>query len=108
MSEKDSRPGGGGPDRAGADRRGRSRPARGPIRPGPTGATGADRRGLTPGRAGGLQLAAASSYSSVRPRVMLGSIWIPGPIVVVTVIFRRYLPLAADGLSRTISSIAAA
>jgi hypothetical protein len=38
----------------------------------------------------------------------LGSTRIPGLIVVVTVIFLRYLPLAAAGLSLMTSSIAAA
>src|ERR1017187_7080734 len=54
------------------------------------------------------QVAGASANSSAMPRVMFGSTPIPGPIVVVTVIFLRYRPLAADGLSRTTSSIAAA
>jgi hypothetical protein len=54
------------------------------------------------------QLATASSSSLVTPRVMLGSTGIPGPIVVVTVTFLRYRPLAAAGFSLITSSIAAA
>ena len=56
----------------------------------------------------GAQPAAVSSSSSASPRVRLGSTRIPGLIVVVTVIFLRYLPLAAAGLSLMTSSIAAA
>src|SRR5690349_15464211 len=46
--------------------------------------------------------------SSVRPRVLLGSTGMLGPMVVVMATFLRYRPLAADGLSRRISSMAAA
>ena len=35
-------------------------------------------------------------------RVLVGSTWIPGPIVEVTVIFLMYRPLAAAGFARTI------
>jgi hypothetical protein len=52
--------------------------------------------------------AVASASSSAKPRVLLGSTGIPGPMVVVKVTFRRYLPLAAAGLSRITSSRAAA
>ncbi len=68
-----------------------------------------DAPGLPQGWGGGQrQLAAASSISSVSPRVRLGSTGMPGPIVVVNVIFLTYRPLAAAGLSLTTSSIAAA
>jgi len=46
--------------------------------------------------------------SSVRPRVLLGSTGMLGPMVVVMATFLRYRPLAADGFSRRISSMAAA
>ncbi len=41
-------------------------------------------------------------------RVTLGSTGMPGPIVVVTKTFFRYLPLDADGLDRSTSSSTAA
>jgi hypothetical protein len=83
-----------------------ARPARGGAS-GPAGARG--RSGAPSGWGGGQrQLAAASSISSVSPRVRLGSTGTPGPIVVVNVIFLTYRPLAAAGLSLTTSSIAAA
>jgi hypothetical protein len=52
--------------------------------------------------------AVASARSSVKPRVLLGSTGMPGPIVVVNVTFFRYRPLAAAGLSLITSSKAAA
>ena len=52
--------------------------------------------------------AVASASSSVKPRVLLGSTGMPGPIVVVNVTFFRYRPLAAAGLSLITSSRAAA
>ena len=52
--------------------------------------------------------ALASASSSVKPRVLLGSTGMPGPIVVVNVTFLRYRPLAAAGLSLITSSSAAA
>jgi len=52
--------------------------------------------------------AVAWASSSVKPRVLLGSTGMPGPIVVVNVTFLRYLPLAAAGLSLITSSMAAA
>jgi len=52
--------------------------------------------------------AVASASSSAKPRVLLGSTGMPGPIVVVKVTFFRYLPLAAAGLSLITSSSAAA
>jgi hypothetical protein len=52
--------------------------------------------------------AVASARSSVKPRVLLGSTGMPGPIVVVNVTFFRYRPLAAAGLSLITSSRAAA
>ena len=41
-------------------------------------------------------------------RVRVGSTWIPGPIVEVSVIFLMYRPFATAGFARTISSIRAA
>ena len=41
-------------------------------------------------------------------RVRVGSTWMPGPIVEVSVTFLMYRPFAADGFARTISSISAA
>ena len=52
--------------------------------------------------------AVASASSSVKPRVLLGSTGMPGPIVVANVTFFRYRPLAAAGLSLITSSRAAA
>jgi hypothetical protein len=82
----------------------------GPGPGGPGSASPADPGGPGPGtgRPRECQLATASSNSLVRPRVRLGSTGMPGPIVVVTVTFLRYRPLAAAGLSLTTSSIAAA
>jgi len=34
-------------------------------------------------------------------RVLVGSTWMPGPIVEVSVTFLMYLPLAAEGFART-------
>jgi len=55
------------------------------------------------GRGGGGagHLAAASSSSPVKPRVLAGSTGMLGPMLVVIAIFLRYRPLAADGLSRS-------
>ncbi len=47
------------------------------------------------------------SEPAVTRPVVAGSIGIPGPMVVETVIFRMYRPLAADGFARRISSRAA-
>ena len=52
--------------------------------------------------------AQAVGSSTVRLRVRLGSTGMPGPIVVETVTFFRYRPLAAAGLARSTSSRAAA
>jgi hypothetical protein len=41
-------------------------------------------------------------------RVLVGSTWIPGLIVVASVIERIYRPFAAEGLARTIYSTTAA
>src|SRR4029077_578571 len=60
------------------------------------------------GGAGAGHLAAASSSSPVKPRVLAGSTGMLGPMLVVIAIFLRYRPLAADGLSRSTSSRAAA
>ena len=49
-----------------------------------------------------------AAESSRRFFTTLGSTGTPGPIVVVTVTFLRYLPLAADGLARSTSSRTAA
>ena len=51
-------------------------------------------------RAGGYPVAAASAV----PLIRFVSIAIPGPIVVETVSVFTYLPLAADGRARRISS----
>ena len=56
----------------------------------------------------GQRRQAAGWASSVRPRVLLGSTGMLGPMVVVMATFLRYRPLAADGFSRRISSMAAA
>jgi hypothetical protein len=86
---------------------GDARLARGRGQWGPAGARG-DGEARGGGARGQRQLAAASSISSVSPRVRLGSTGTPGPIVVVNVIFLTYRPLAAAGLSLTTSSMAAA
>src|SRR5690242_11658913 len=61
-------------------------------------------------RAGALRCKskAYASAPSWRLRVTLGSTGMPGPIVVATETFFRYLPLAADGLLRSTSSSTAA
>ena len=56
----------------------------------------------------GRRQAETASSSTVRLRVRFGSTGMPGPIVVATVAFFTYRPLAADGLSRSTSSMAAA
>jgi hypothetical protein len=70
-------------------------------------ASGGFRGGRPPGQHSPLGYTATSS-SWMKPRVLLGSTGMPGPIVVVIVAFLRYRPLAAAGLSRMISSSAAA
>ncbi len=52
--------------------------------------------------------AGQSSAPLLRFFTTFGSTGTPGPMVVVTVTFRRYLPLAADGLARSTSSSTAA
>ena len=54
-----------------------------------------------------LPYAAGAPSSSKKPRVLLGSTGMPGAMVVVKVIFFRYRPLAAAGLSLMTSSSAA-
>src|SRR4051794_5323056 len=54
------------------------------------------------------QSAQAVGSSTVRLRVRFGSTGMPGPMVVETVTFFRYRPLAAAGLARRTSSRAAA
>jgi hypothetical protein len=73
----------------------RTSPARGPAR-GDADCPGAG------------QPTGCSSRAAIRPLVMPGSTWMPGPIVVVIATFFTYRPLAADGLSLITSSIAAA
>ena len=51
---------------------------------------------------------AASGASSTMSRVRAGSTFTPGPIVEANVIEWIYLPFAAAGLARTISSTTAA
>ena len=51
--------------------------------------------------------ATGAPSSSKKPRVLFGSTGMPGAMVVVKVIFFRYRPLAAAGLSLITSSIAA-
>ena len=51
---------------------------------------------------------ATAAGASTMLRVRSGSTRTPGPMVVATVIVRRYRPLAAAGLARTTSSIRAA
>ena len=63
-----------------------------------------------PGRGDGVQrvLRQADGVSSTsRLRVRFGSTGMPGPVVVATMTFFRYRPLAADGLARRTSSSAA-
>jgi hypothetical protein len=62
-----------------------------------------DVRGATPVSAGSRYVTSAAVSVS---RILLGSIGIPGPIVVETVRLLTYLPLAADGLALRISSTA--
>src|SRR3954452_3049071 len=59
-------------------------------------------------RSTGADLDYAEASSTVRLRVRFGSTGMPGPMVVETVTFFRYRPLAADGLARSTSSSAAA
>ena len=100
----------------GAGGRGQGAGARGH---GGTGANAARRGGLVRNSGGRPESGArrcsrargqaeASSSSSVKLRVLLGSTGMPGPIVVVKVTFFRYRPLAAAGLSLITSSRAAA
>jgi hypothetical protein len=62
-----------------------------------------DVRGATPVSAGSSYVTSAAVSVS---RILLGSIGIPGPIVVETVRLFTYFPLAADGLALRISSTA--
>ena len=57
---------------------------------------------------GPFDVRAQLSSAAVTLRVRLGSTGTPGPMVVETVTFRRYLPLELLGLSRSTSSSAAA
>jgi hypothetical protein len=79
---------------------------------GSRGRVGREQRAAGPGIRGRPRCAqgqaVASASSSVKPRVLLGSTGMPGPIVVVNVTFFRYRPLAAAGLSLITSSRAAA
>ena len=79
-----------------------------PLTPSPTCANGTLERWFARkcrSRRSGVGQAEVSSTS--RLRVRFGSTGMPGPMVVATVIFLMYRPLAADGLARRISSSAA-
>ena len=69
-----------------------------------------DERPRSEVRCGALGQAAAQAVGSSTSmlRVRFGSTGMPGPIVVETVTFFRYRPLADDGLARRTSSSAAA
>jgi len=78
---------------------------KGPDSPSETAGPGPER---SSGDGAGQTAAGCSSNSAVSPLVRLGSTWMPGPIVEVIATFLTYLPLAAAGLSRMTSSMAAA
>src|SRR5207247_8351566 len=66
-----------------------------------------DREGTTRERERQRSPAWAPTDSPLAPRTRFVSMCTPGPMVVESVTVFRYLPLAADGLARRISSITA-